>query len=158
MSELRNIEGEGRVTNARFAILATRFNDAIVGRLVDGAVDRLRRQGVEAADLHVVRVPGAWELPLAADRLAASGNYDGLVALGCVIRGETAHFDYVCDTANRGLDEVSRRHALPLGFGVLTVENRSQAEARAGGAKGNQGEDAAAAAAEMVNLLRRIKA
>lgn len=157
MSKYRTIEGDMRVANARFAILAARFNGFIVERLVDGAVDTLRRHGAEPADLHVLRVPGAWELPVAARRVADSGRYDGVVALGCVIRGATPHFDYVCSEASRGLGQVAEDSRLPVGFGVLTVDTAEQATERASGKVGNKGAEAALAVIEMVNLLRRIE-
>jgi 6,7-dimethyl-8-ribityllumazine synthase len=149
-----DLDGAGK----KFAIVASRFNERIVDRLVEGAVDCLVRHGVEAADLRVVRVPGAWEIPLALDELARAGGVDGLIALGAVIRGETPHFDYVCSACASGVAGVSERHRLPVGFGVLTCDNSAQAEERAGGKAGNKGWDAALAALEMADLLRRLRA
>lgn len=143
------LAGDGR----RFAVVASRFNDRIVEHLVSGALDCLRRHGVSEDNLSVVRVPGAWEIPLALSELARSGDVDGLVALGVVIRGETPHFDYVCAEAAKGISRVSREHRIPVGFGLLTCDTSSQAEERAGGKAGNKGWDAALAALEMVDLL-----
>lgn len=141
----------------KFAIVASRFNERIVDRLIEGAVDCLVRHGVETADVRVVKVPGAWEIPLALEELARKGNVDGLIALGAVIRGETPHFDYVCSGCASGIAGVTERHRLPVGFGVLTCDNSAQAEERAGGKAGNKGWDAALAALEMVDLLGRLR-
>jgi 6,7-dimethyl-8-ribityllumazine synthase len=142
----------------RIAVVASRFNQQIVERLVDGALDALVRHGVGAADIDVVWVPGAWELPLAARRLLVTERYDALVALGAVIRGETPHFDFVASEASRGLSTASTDFDTPIGFGLLTCNNESQAEARAGGAFGNKGWDAALAALEMADLFDRLDA
>ena len=142
----------------RFAVVASRFNQHIVERLVDGALDALVRHGVAADDVDVVWVPGAWELPIAARRLLASERYDALIALGAVIRGDTPHFDYVAGEASRGLALASTDFDVPIGFGVLTCDNDEQAEARAGGAHGNKGWDAALAALEMADLFDRLDA
>jgi len=144
------------VKGAKFAILAPRFNGFLVERLVEGALDTLRRHGARDADIEIVRVPGAWELPLAARKLAATGQYDGIVALGCVIRGATPHFDYVCGECARGLGRVSDDSGLPVGFGVLTVDTIEQGVERSGTKAGNKGVEATHAVIEMVNLLRRI--
>ncbi len=142
----------------RFAVVASRFNQQIVERLVDGALDALVRHGVAADDIDVVWVPGAWELPLAARRLLALERYDALVAVGAVSRGETPHFDYVAGEASRGLARASTEFDTPIGFGVLTCDNDEQARARAGGAHGNKGWDAALAALEMADLFDRLDA
>lgn len=147
------LSGEGR----RYALVASRFNERIVERLVSGARDTLLRHGVAEEDLSVLRVPGAWEIPLALDELARSGNVDGLVALGVVIRGETPHFEYVCAEAAKGIARVSREHHIPVGFGLLTCDTSSQAEERAGGKAGNKGREAALAALEMTDLLARLR-
>src|SRR6185436_16552737 len=126
----------------RFAVVASRFNQQIVERLVDGALDALVRHGVAVDNVDVVWVPGAWELPLAARRLLASERYDALVAVGAVIRGDTPHFDYVAGEASRGLASASADFDTPIGFGVLTCDDDAQAEARAGGVHGNKGWDA----------------
>jgi len=142
----------------RFAVVASRFNQMIVERLVDGALDALVRHGVAADDVDVVWVPGAWELPIAARRLLSSERYDALVAVGAVIRGDTPHFDYVAGEASRGLATASIEYDTPIGFGLLTCDNNEQAEARAGGAHGNKGWDAALAALEMADLFGRLDA
>lgn len=157
MSELRLVEGGLQASGRRFAVVAARFNGRVVDTLVSGAVDCLLRHGALAADVTVVRVPGAWELPLALEELAASGRYDALVALGVVIRGETPHFDYVCGECSKGVAAVTARYRMPIGFGVLTTEDTAQAEARAGGKAGNKGWDAALAALEMADLLARLR-
>jgi 6,7-dimethyl-8-ribityllumazine synthase len=146
--------GDGR----RFAVVASRFNQGIVERLVDGALDALVRHGTAADDVDVVWVPGAWELPLAARRLLATDRYAALVAVGAVIRGDTPHFDYVAGEASRGLAAASVEFDTPIGFGVLTCDNDAQAEARAGGEHGNKGWDAALAALEMADLFDRLDA
>jgi 6,7-dimethyl-8-ribityllumazine synthase len=133
-------------------IVASRFHEAITVRLVAGARGVLVRHGVRPADLAVVWVPGAFELPQAAARLAALGAADALVCVGCVIRGETPHFEYVAGEAARGISEVGRSSGVPTTFGVITAETQAQAEARAGGAVGNRGEEAALAALELVAL------
>jgi 6,7-dimethyl-8-ribityllumazine synthase len=142
----------------RFAVVASRFNLGIVEKLVDGALDALVRHGAAAENVDVVWVPGAWELPIAARRLLTSERYDALVAVGAVIRGDTPHFDYVAGEASRGLAAASVEFDVPIGFGVLTCDNDEQAEARAGGAHGNKGWDAALAALEMVDLFDRLDA
>lgn len=145
--------GAGR----RVAIVVSRFNAAIGEVLLAGAVRGLREAGVPDADITIVTVPGALETPLALQRLAQSGDYDALVALGAVIRGETAHFEYVAGECSRGVAEVALRHALPIGFGVLTCEDLEQARARAGGPAGDKGEEAALAALEMAGILARLR-
>lgn len=153
---MRTIEGQLNVRDARFCILAARFNDRIVEDLVRGALDALRRHGVAESAVDVVRVPGAFELPLAAKRAARTRQYDGLVALGVVIRGATPHFDYVCSECAAGLNRVSLEFELPVGFGVLTCDTVDQAVERAGIKHGNKGADAALATIEMVSLLRQF--
>ncbi|HSQ32611.1 MAG TPA: 6,7-dimethyl-8-ribityllumazine synthase [Gemmatimonadaceae bacterium] len=142
----------------RFAVIASRFNQTIVERLVDGALDALVRHGVRADDVDVVWVPGAWELPIAARRLLATERYDALVAVGAVIRGGTPHFDYVAGAASRGLAQASSDFETPIGFGLLTCDDDAQARDRAGGAHGNKGWDAALAALEMADLFDRLDA
>lgn len=156
MSEIRQIEGTLNGAGKRFAVVAARFNGSVVERLVDGALDCLRRHGVEDGSIQLVRVPGAWELPAAAQALAAAGEIDALVALGVVVRGETPHFDYVCGQASAGLQRVSLDHQLAVGFGLLTCDTPSQAQERAGGKAGNKGWEAALAALEMADLLARL--
>ena len=145
-------EGEGR----RIAIVASRFNDTITQKLVDGALDALMRHGVALDDIDVVWVPGAWELPSAIRRLMVGEQYNALVALGAVIRGETPHFDFVAGEAARGIAAASAEFDVPVGFGLLTTDDMAQAEARAGGDHGNKGWDAALAALEMANLFDRL--
>lgn len=153
---MKIIEGQLIARDARFAVVAARFNDLVVTRLVEAAVDTLRRHGAAAADIELVRVPGAFELPLVARRLAQTRRYDGLVVLGAVIRGETPHFDFVCGECAAGLNRVALEFDLPVGFGVLTCDTTDQALARAGGKAGNKGNEAALAVLETVNLLRQI--
>ena len=146
--------GHGR----RFAVVASRFNETVTQKLVDGALDALVRHGAAADDVDVVWVPGAWELPAAVRRLLASERYDALVAVGAVIRGDTPHFDYVAGEASRGLADAGAAFETPVGFGVLTCDTMAQAEARAGGVHGNKGWDAALAALEMADLFDRLDA
>ena len=144
--------GQGR----RCAVVVSRFNETITQRLLDGALDALVRHGVTFDDVDVFWVPGAWELPAAARRVAASERYDALVALGAVIRGDTPHFDYVAGEASRGLSLASADFDVPIAFGVLTCDTMAQAEARAGGEHGNKGWDAALAALEMADLFDQV--
>ena len=151
------IEGEMRAaTGARFAILASRWNPRITDALVDGARKAMQDQGVVESDIDLVRVPGAWELPVAAAALAATGSYSALVALGCVVRGETRHYEHVADECAKGLMRVAIDYRLPVANGVLAVEDHAHAQSRAGGAQGNKGEEAALAALEMSRLLHKI--
>jgi 6,7-dimethyl-8-ribityllumazine synthase len=136
------------------AIVASRFNAPIVQRLLDGAVAELEAQGVGRDRVTVVLVPGAFELPLACRRLAMAGGHHAVVALGCVIRGETPHFDYVCAEAARGITDAAAVTGVPVAFGVITANTLEQAEARSGGAHGNKGSEAADAAVEMAELMR----
>ena len=153
MAEFHGLpSGVGR----RIVVLASRFNEPIVKKLVDGALQALLKHGVVFEDIDVVWVPGAWELPVAARWLLATERYDGIVALGAVIRGETAHFDYIAGEASKGLAEASAESETPIGFGVLTCDTEEQAEARAGGAHGNKGWDAAVATLEMADLVDRL--
>src|SRR5262245_27886700 len=142
----------------RVAVVASRFNQQIVEKLVDGALDALIRHGTAVDDVDVVWVPGAWELPIAARRLLATERYHALVAVGAVIRGDTPHFDYVAGEASRGLASAGAGEDTPVGGGVWTCDNDAQAEARAGGAHGNKGWDAALAALEMADLFDRLDA
>lgn len=144
------------VDNARFAIVAARFNDKVVNPLLEGAIDALKRHGVDDERVTVLRVPGAFEIPLTARRLATTGRYDAIIALGAVIRGGTPHFDYVAGECARGVSQVSLEQDMPVIFGVLTTDNEAQAMDRAGGREGNKGEEAALAALEMVSLLRTV--
>ncbi len=158
MSDIRVIEGGFSADGARFALVASRFNSFIVDHLVQGAVDVLRRHGVSADAITLVRVPGAFELPLAAKRIASTRRFDAIIALGAVIRGGTPHFDYIAGACARGLAEVNLASDVPLAFGVLTVDTIEQAIERSGTKAGNKGADAALSAIEMVSLLRKLEA
>jgi 6,7-dimethyl-8-ribityllumazine synthase len=152
---IRTLEGSLVVPRgAKFAVVASRFNHFIVDRLVEGAVDALVRHGGDARNVTVVRVPGAFELPLVVRRLAASGKVDAVIALGAVIRGSTPHFDYVAGEAAKGIGAVAASSDVPVSFGVLTTETIEQAVERAGTKHGNKGWDAAVSAIEMVSLAR----
>lgn len=140
----------------RTALLVARFNQDITDRLLEGALRALLEHGAAPSDIEAIRVPGAWELPQAAARAAESGGFDAIVALGCVIRGETPHFDYVCTEATLGLGAVARSAHVPLAFGVLTTDDEAQARARAGDGKDNKGYEAALAVLEMVSVYRRL--
>ena len=142
--------------DCRIAIVAREFNHFIVQQLVEGAMDALARNGVDEANVQLAWVPGAFELPLASDRLAATGNYDAIISLGAVIRGGTPHFDYVAGECARGLADVGLKHGLPVIFGVLTTDNVDQALERAGPGEGNKGFDTAVAALNMIALLDRV--
>lgn len=156
MEKIRITEGDLVARDARFAIVAARFNDFIVESLLKGAVACLRRHGASDTDIEIIRVPGAYEMPLAVDKVAASRRADGIIALGAVIRGSTPHFEHVAGECVSGLSAASRQHGVPVGFGVLTVDTIEQAIERAGTKAGNKGEEAALAVIEMVNLLRRL--
>ncbi len=153
---IKTLEGNLRVQNARFCLVVARFNSFVVESLLAGAIDTLKRHGAEDADLTLVRVPGAFEMPLAVERLAAKGGYDAIVAIGAVIRGGTPHFEYVAGECVKGIAQVSLKHGVPVAFGVLTVDSIEQAIERAGTKAGNKGAEAAMSAIEMVNLLRQI--
>ena len=156
MNNIRIIEGDLVARDMRIAIVAARFNEFVVESLVKGTVDCLRRHGASDSDLELVRVPGAYEMPLAVSRVAASRRFDGIIALGAVIRGGTPHFDYVAGECVRGLSAASKEHGVPVGFGVLTVDTIEQAIERAGTKAGNKGEEAALAVVEMISLLRQL--
>jgi 6,7-dimethyl-8-ribityllumazine synthase len=151
------LEGELRpLPGARYAILASRWNPRITDALVAGAQRALVEHGVGELDIDTIRVPGAWELPVTAAAMAGSGRYAALVALGCVVRGDTRHYEQVADECARGLMRVALDHGLPVANGVLAVEAHADAEARAGGVHGNKGEEAALVALEMTNLLHQL--
>ena len=150
--------GEALGAGRRIAVVGSRFNSEVTTVLLEGAVECLVRHGVALDDVDVVWVPGAWELPAAVGRLLSSDRYDAIVAVGAVIRGETPHFDYVAGEAARGLADLQREYSVPIGFGLLTTDTDAQAEARAGGAHGNKGADAALAALEMADLFARLDA
>lgn len=153
---MRRIEGEPDGSGLRIAIVMSRFNEVVTEQLAAGALECLGERGVAPGDVDVIAVPGAWELPAAAARAADSERYDAIVALGCVIRGETPHFEFVAGEAARGLGRISGRGRIPVGFGVLTTEDMEQALARAGGPGGNKGREAALAALEMAGLFRAL--
>lgn len=157
MVKHRPLEGQFDVPEARLAILVSRWNGEITESLLAGALRALERHGLGPENLQILRVPGAFELPLAASRVAARGLLDGIVALGAVIRGDTPHFDYVCSECTRGLGQVALDTGLPVGFGLLTCDNFDQARARAGDDRENKGEEAALTVLEMISLLRQLE-
>ena len=150
------IEGQLEAKGYRFGLLVSRFNSFICDRLLEGAIDTLVRHGAEDKQLTVVKVPGAFEIPLVAKKMAESGKYDAVIALGAVIRGGTPHFDYVCAEVSKGVASVSLDSGLPVAFGVLTTDSVEQAIERAGTKAGNKGVEAAQSAIEMVNLLGAV--
>ena len=147
---------EGPLLDQDVAVVASRYNAEVVQRLLDGAVGRLKEHGIGANQITVVLVPGAWELPLACRRLAEAGSHQAVIALGCVIRGGTPHFEYVCNEASRGVIQAALDTGVPVSFGLLTCDTMEQALARSGGESGNKGADAADAALEMAGLLRAL--
>lgn len=157
MSNVRIFQGDLQARNARFAIVAGRFNSFIVDHLVKGAIDTLLRHGAKEADIDLIHVPGAFEIPLAVQEVAAAKNHQAIIALGAVIRGATPHFDYVAGQCASGVSSASLQHGIPVAFGVLTVDTVEQAIERAGTKAGNKGVDAALCAIEMTNLLTQIK-
>ena len=154
---IRTIEGELSARGLRFGIVASRFNDFIVDRLLQAAVDTLLAHGAEAGDIQAVRVPGAYETPVAIRKMAESRRYDALIALGCVIRGATPHFDYVAGECARGVTQVGLKHGKPVIFGVLTTDTVEQALERADRDSGNKGFDVAMAALQMLGLIERLE-
>ena len=153
---MRKVEGTLDAKSLKTALVVARFNDIVTARLVEGALDALVRHGAQAADQTVVMVPGSWELPQAAARMAAQKDVDAVIALGCLLRGETPHFDLIAAEAAKGLAAVATGSGKPVAFGVLTCDTLDQAMARAGSKGGNKGWDAALAAIEMVSLFRRL--
>jgi 6,7-dimethyl-8-ribityllumazine synthase len=152
----KTYEGDFSATDGRIAIVATRFNEFIVNSLTSGAVDALRRHGVAETAIDLVKVPGAYEVPLVSKRVAASQRYAGIVAVGAVIRGSTPHFDYVAGECAKGLAAVAMQYDIPVGFGILTVDSIEQAIERAGTKAGNKGAEAAVTVLEMISLLQRL--
>ena len=152
------IEGKYNGEGLCIGIVASRFNEFITNKLVGGALDTLKRHGVEDEDIDIAWVPGAFEIPLVAKRMAGSGRYDAVICLGAVIRGATTHYDYVCAEVSKGVAQVALSSDIPVMFGVLTTENIEQAIERAGTKAGNKGFDCAEGAIEMVNLIRSIEA
>ena len=156
MDNIRTLNGDLVARDLRFAIVASRFNDMIVDSLIRGAVDALLRHGVGEKQIELIRVPGAFDLPFIAKRVAASKRYDAVVALGAVIRGATPHFEYVAGQCASGLARAAEETGVPVAFGVLTTDTIEQAIERAGTKAGNKGADAALCALELANLLRRL--
>lgn len=156
MDTVKTIAGQLDAKGLNIAIVATRFNDFVVDKLIAGAIDYLERHGLERGNITLVRIPGAFELPITCQKLANSKRYDAIVALGTVIRGETPHFDYVCAEASKGIAQVMLASGLPIGFGLLTCENLEQAIVRAGSKGGNKGAEAAAAMLETLRVLEQI--
>jgi len=156
MSKYRPVEGDFSAVDARVAIVVSRWNGQVTGNLENGAVAVLESKGISADNISVYRVPGAFELPVAAQKIASTGKVDGIIALGCVIRGDTPHFDYVCAECTRGIGRVSLDSGVPVGFGLLTCDSLDQALARSGNDRENKGEEAALTVLEMISLLRRI--
>ncbi len=155
---IATITGELVVRKGRFAIVVSRFNEFITSRLLEAAVDTLERHGCQRSDITAIWVPGSWEIPIAARKAAASGRFDAVICLGCVIRGETPHFDYVAAEAAKGIAHAGMEAGVPVVFGVLTTDNLEQAVNRAGAKGGNKGADAALTAIEMVNLFAKLSA
>jgi len=153
---IKTIEGQLEAKGLKVAIVASRFNDFIVDKLIGGAVDALTRHGASREDLIIVKIPGAFEMPLVAQKLAKSGKYDGIVCVGAVIRGATPHFDVVVNECAKGLAQVSLSSGIPLGFGVLTTDNIEQAIERAGSKAGNKGVDAAMAMLETARVVAQL--
>ncbi|HDC6211138.1 6,7-dimethyl-8-ribityllumazine synthase [Staphylococcus aureus] len=153
-----NFEGKLIGKDLKVAIVVSRFNDFITGRLLEGAKDTLIRHDVNEDNIDVAFAPGAFEIPLVAKKLASSGNYDAIITLGCVIRGATSHYDYVCNEVAKGVSKVNDQTNVPVIFGILTTESIEQAVERAGTKAGNKGAEAAVSAIEMANLLKSIKA
>jgi 6,7-dimethyl-8-ribityllumazine synthase len=153
---MKTYEGQLVVGNEKFCIILARFNDFIGSKLLSGAIDELKRHGVSDDNIDVVRVPGAFEIPLAAQKFAKTGKYDAIITLGAVIKGATAHFDFVSAEVSKGVAQVSLQTGVPVIFGVLTTDNIEQAIERAGTKAGNKGSDAAKSAIEMANLYKNI--
>ena len=156
MDKIATIEGDLNARDLRVAIVAARFNEFIVESLIKGAVHCLRQHGATDSAIELIRVPGAYEMPVAVEKVAASRRADGIIALGAVIRGSTPHFDYVSGECMSGVAAAARQHGIPIGMGVLTTDTIEQAIERAGTKAGNKGEEAALAMIEMVNVLRQI--
>ncbi|MCC2165254.1 6,7-dimethyl-8-ribityllumazine synthase [Brotaphodocola catenula] len=154
---MRVLEGKVVAEGIRVGIVASRFNEFITNKLVGGALDGLKRHNVDEAQVDVAWVPGAFEIPLIASKMAKSGKYDAVICVGAVIRGNTSHYDYVCNEVSKGIASVSLDSGIPVLFGILTTENIEQAIERAGTKAGNKGYDCALSAIEMVNLIREIE-
>ena len=157
MSTIKTVEGNYALGSSSYGIVISKFNSFIVERLLEGALEAFRKHGVQDRDVSIVKVPGAYELPLTAKVMAESGKYDAIIALGAVIRGGTPHFEYVAGECVKGLGQVALTVGLPLAFGVLTVDTIEQAIERAGTKAGNKGEEAALTAMEMLSLVRQLR-
>jgi 6,7-dimethyl-8-ribityllumazine synthase len=153
----KTFEGKLVARDCKFAIIVSRYNDFIVGKLMEGAMDALLRHGADDKNIDIIRVPGAFEIPLVAKKIAGSGKYHAVICLGAVIRGATPHFEYVAAEVSKGIAQVNLETEIPVTFGVLTTDNIEQAIERAGSKSGNKGWDAALSAIEMVNLIKEIK-
>jgi len=156
MKDIKTIEGTGSVNDARIAIVASRYNNYIVDRLLSGCMDTLRQAGIPGEQITLVRVPGAFEIPVTVGRLAHRDDFDAVIALGAVIRGETPHFEYICNECARGLASIALQVDKPIIFGVLTVDTIGQAEDRSGDEESNKGCESASSALEMIDVLRKI--
>jgi len=156
MSDMNIVEGGLVASGAKFGIAYSRFNSFITDSLLDGAVDAIVRHGGSESDITVVKVPGAFELPVAVQRMAKSGKYDAIIVVGAVIRGGTPHFDYVAGECTKGIGQISLQHDVPIAFGLLTVDSIEQAIERAGTKAGNKGAEAAVSAIEMVNVFKNL--
>jgi 6,7-dimethyl-8-ribityllumazine synthase len=152
----RTIEGRNNAQGLKIGVVVSRYNQFITEKLLDGALDGFKTHGGEDENVTIIHVPGAFEIPLIVEKMAASGKYDALVCLGAVIRGDTPHFDYVCDAVTRGIGDAVRTYKIPIGFGVLTTDNVQQAMERAGSKDANKGYEALLTAVEMVNVIRQL--
>lgn len=150
------VDGTKDARGLKIGIIVSRFNHFVTEKLLDGAIDGFKSHGGAEEDLTIVRVPGAFEIPLVLERMASGGKYDALVCLGAVIRGDTPHFEYVCDAVTRGIGDAVRAYKIPIGFGVLTTDNVQQAMDRAGTKDGNKGYEALLTAVEMIHVIERI--
>lgn len=152
----KNYEGNLLAGGLKFGIVVSRWNSFITDRMLGGAVDALKRHGAAEADIDIARVPGTWEIPVIAQKMANSGAYNAVVCIGCLIRGDTPHFDYLASEVTRGIGQIARDSGIPVTYGVITVENLEQAIDRAGAKSGNKGAEAAMAAIEMANLMKEL--
>jgi 6,7-dimethyl-8-ribityllumazine synthase len=156
MNKIKSTEGDVVIRGGRFAIVAARFNNFIVESLIKGSLHCLRQHGASDGDIEIIRVPGAFEMPLAIDKVASTRRFDGIIALGAVIRGDTPHFDYVAGECLKGITVITQKYGIPIGNGVLTVNTIEQAIERSGMKAGNKGEEATLAVIEMINILRQL--
>jgi 6,7-dimethyl-8-ribityllumazine synthase len=156
MSDIKQIEADGKVSDSRIALVVSRYNNYIVDRLLDGCINTLVSAGIKRANIRLIKVPGAFEIPVAVGRLAETGNVDAIITLGAIIRGETPHFDIIANECARGIGSIAIETGLPVIFGVLTVDNVDQAMDRSGDEESNKGSEAAQTAVEMISVLRQI--